>query len=244
MFEDSLFESSATIRTHRSATTAASVMVQCLLLGAAVLAPLIYTEALPSRQMIVDLLPLPPRGAPPAPRTQEPRQRPSAIRSEMAQGHILLPGPIPIHATEIHDPASMGDIISSLGDAVLGGTGGPGRTGVPDGILSPRPAVAPRFEPSARLNISGGVTLGHLIQRVEPVYPEIAIRARIQGDVLLHAVIGRDGAIQKLNIVSGHPMLARAAIDAVSHWRYQPFLLSGQPVEVETEVTVRFRLGS
>ncbi len=240
MFEGSLFESGGQIQTKRGVTTAVSVVAQSLLLGAAVLMPLLYTEALPTRQMIIDFVPLPPRGAPPAGRTHEAHPHTNLSRSEIENGHIRVPGPIPTHAAEIHDVAAP-EIDDGLpNDGVPWGTRS-GPPGIPDGILNARPAVAPHYEPTARVAMSGGVTLGHLVLRVEPVYPKLAIAARIQGDVLLHAIIGRDGTIQNLSLVSGHPMLAQAAMDAVRHWRYQPFLLSGRPIEVETEVTVRFR---
>jgi protein TonB len=86
------------------------------------------------------------------------------------------------------------------------------------------------------------VTKGMVVYRIEPTYPPLAQQARIQGVVVLTAMIDRDGNIQNLRLVSGHPMLAPAAIDAVKHWRYKPFLLNGQPVEVETTVTVTFQL--
>jgi protein TonB len=82
-----------------------------------------------------------------------------------------------------------------------------------------------------------------LISRVEPTYPPLARQARIQGVVVLTAIISKDGSIQNLQLLTGHPMLAPAAIDAVKQWRYKPFLLAGQPVEVETIVTVTFHLG-
>jgi len=90
--------------------------------------------------------------------------------------------------------------------------------------------------------VSQGVSQGLLIHRVEPMYPPIAQQAHIQGIVTLTAVIDKDGIIQRLQLVSGHPLLATAAIDAVKQWRYKPYLLNGQPVEAETTVTVTFRL--
>jgi protein TonB len=77
---------------------------------------------------------------------------------------------------------------------------------------------------------------------VEPPYPAIARAARIQGDVVLKAIIDREGNIQDLQLVSGHPMLVPAAVDAVKQWHYRPYLLNGQPVEVETAITVIFTL--
>jgi|ERR1041385_7188293 protein TonB len=82
---------------------------------------------------------------------------------------------------------------------------------------------------------------GQLVNRVEPVYPQIAKISGIQGQVKLHAIIGRDGRIQSLSAVSGHPLLLRAALDAVEQWRYRPYVLNGEAVEVETFITVNFK---
>ena len=83
---------------------------------------------------------------------------------------------------------------------------------------------------------------GNLIHRVQPAYPPLARQARIQGPVVLRAVINRDGAIENLQVISGHPMLAPAAVEAVRQWRYRPYYLNNSPVEVETQVTVNFVL--
>jgi protein TonB len=83
---------------------------------------------------------------------------------------------------------------------------------------------------------------GSLIHRVDPIYPSLARAARIQGTVILAAVIGRDGSVQHLQIMTGHPLLTAAAIDAVRQWRYRPYLLNGEAIEVDTQVTVNFIL--
>jgi len=83
---------------------------------------------------------------------------------------------------------------------------------------------------------------GNLIRRVQPEYPALAKQARIQGTVVLRAVINREGAIQDLQVISGHPLLVQAAINAVRQWRYRPYYLNDQPVEVETQVMVNFSL--
>ena len=80
-----------------------------------------------------------------------------------------------------------------------------------------------------------------LVNRVEPVYPHVAVLTGIQGEVKLHAIIARDGRVVSLNVISGHPVLARAAEEAVSQWRYRPYYLNGQAVEVETFITVNFK---
>ena len=83
---------------------------------------------------------------------------------------------------------------------------------------------------------------GMLIRRVQPVYPPLARAARIQGSVVLAAVISKAGTIENLRMLSGHPMLVPAAIAAVSQWRYRPYILNGEPIEVETQITVNFTL--
>jgi protein TonB len=83
---------------------------------------------------------------------------------------------------------------------------------------------------------------GNLIRRVQPVYPPIARTARIQGPVILVAVISKAGTIENLRALSGHPMLVPAAVDAVSQWRYRPYILNNEPIEVETQITVNFLL--
>ncbi len=83
---------------------------------------------------------------------------------------------------------------------------------------------------------------GNLIHRVQPEYPQLARQARIQGTVVLRAVISREGRIENLQVLSGHPLLAPAALDAVRQWRYRPYFLNDQPLEVETQITVNFTL--
>jgi protein TonB len=105
-------------------------------------------------------------------------------------------------------------------------------------------AYVPKLQPvmPQRVRVSQGVTTGLLIHKVEPTYPMLARSARIQGNVVLKAIIDKEGNIQDLQLVSGHPMLVPAAIQAVKQWRYRPYLLNGQPVEVETTITVIFSL--
>jgi protein TonB len=92
--------------------------------------------------------------------------------------------------------------------------------------------------------ISGGVVEGLRISAVTPIYPPIAIAARVSGAIVLAATISKSGAIENLRVVSGPPMLRQSAIDAVQHWRYRPYLLNNQPVEVETTINVVFSLGN
>src|ERR1039457_6818472 len=140
-------------------------------------------------------------------------------------------------------PAS-GGVVGGVPGGIPGGQLG----GVIGSVISSTSslAVVPKFIPVTpqRIRISQGVIKGLCIHRVEPTYPPLARSARVQGDVVLSAVIDSNGQIQNLVLVSGHPMLVPAAITAVKQWRYKPFLLNGQPVEVETTITVIFTLSS
>ena len=108
-----------------------------------------------------------------------------------------------------------------------------------DGMRPALPSPPPITTRTIRIS---SMSEGDLIHKVQPVYPSIARMARIEGKVLLQAVISKEGTIENLRVVSGPPMLARAAIDAVSRWRYRPYLLNREPVEVETQITVNFSL--
>ena len=114
--------------------------------------------------------------------------------------------------------------------------------GVIGGIISSTPVAVPKVAVQ-RVRISQGVTQGMVLRRVQPTYPQMAKIARVQGAVVLAAIIGKDGTIQNLHVVStASPLLNQAAIDAVKQWRYRPYILNGEPVEVDTTVTVNFTL--
>jgi TonB family protein len=95
-----------------------------------------------------------------------------------------------------------------------------------------------------RVRVSQSVTQGMLISKVSPIYPADAKAARIQGSVVIGVTIGKDGNIQSEHLVSGHPLLAPAAMDAVKQWKYRPYMMNGNPVEVDTQITVNFALTS
>jgi protein TonB len=132
----------------------------------------------------------------------------------------------------------MGGVVGGVAGGQAGGVLG----GVLGSIVSSAPTAAPKIATPKRVTVSQGVTSGMLIRKVQPAYPPLAKQARIQGSVVLQAVIGKDGSIQNLKAVSGHPMLIPSALDAVRQWRYKPYFLNGEPVEVDTQVTVNFTL--
>ena len=102
--------------------------------------------------------------------------------------------------------------------------------------------VAARTIANERLKVSSGVAQGSLIRQVNPRYPQQAVQARVEGTVVLHAVIGKDGSVQELHVLSGSPLLIQPAMDAVRQWRYKPYQLNGEPVEAETQINVKFTL--
>ena len=114
--------------------------------------------------------------------------------------------------------------------------------GVTQLVREPEPIAKPTQVEKRPVKISEGVLQAQLISRVEPRYPALALQTKTEGVVRLHAIISRDGRITSLDILSGHPLLVKAALEAVSQWRYRPTMLNGEPVEVETSITVIFQL--
>jgi periplasmic protein TonB len=133
---------------------------------------------------------------------------------------------------------AAGGVVGGVPGGVPGGQMG----GVIGGIISSTPVAVPKVAAPQKVRVSQGVSQGLLIKKVQPPYPPLARQARIQGQVVLQADISKDGTIQNLRLMSGHPMLAPSAIEAVKQWRYKPYFLNGEPVEVETQITVIFSL--
>jgi protein TonB len=114
--------------------------------------------------------------------------------------------------------------------------------GVLGGVIGGMGGAPPKPKLAGPLKVGGNVQAARIVNRVQPVYPPLARQTRISGTVRLHAIIGKDGTIQSLEVLSGHPLLQQAALDAVRQWRYQPTLLNGDPVDVDTTIDVIFSL--
>jgi protein TonB len=112
----------------------------------------------------------------------------------------------------------------------------------PKGETPSAPARMPKIATPQRVRVSQGVMQSVLVKRVNPEYPSEARKGRIQGTVVMHAIISKAGDIATLDLVSGDPMLTPAAIDAVKQWKYKPYLLNGKAVEVDTQIAVNFTL--
>jgi protein TonB len=162
---------------------------------------------------------------------------------------LRRPVAIPDKVVIIEDPPN-----AAPGDE--GGVGTGDLSGLVIGVLNqssrlapPRPPepkiaqpVKPAAEPTPRVKVGSVVNMARLVRRIEPVYPPLARQARISGTVELTGIIGVDGRIRELQVLNGHPLLARAAVDAVRQWVYEPTLLNGKPVEVIAPITVNFVL--
>ena len=236
MFEEATFESMGTIHTRSRNWMIATFGLNASVLVALIAIPLFHNSMLPQMEYIDQLIaPAPVEETRPAP-----QQAPAAAsQTEMPAGVLQAPSRIP-KGTWIPitiEPPMPG---------VLPGLGGPGPlaasgTGCdPLNCGSGHTVVHEAVQPIRR--VSSGVMAGMLVHTVIPTYPEIGRAVRAQGTVQLQATISRDGTIENLRVVSGPPLLQQAAMDAVKQWRYRPYLLNGEPVEVETTINVDFRL--
>ncbi len=222
-----------------------SVSIQVVLVAAMLLAPLVATS---ERPRLRAYLPLPPyRGSlqdlPEQARTGT-TQFGGPQRGPFIRQPIFEPPTIP---ERIGLSGNSTEAAPEIGAQALGGCAGcvPGGTDPlgqlrPDRLTQP-PVPAPTLM-QERARVSEGVQVALLVHRVQPVYPTLALQARTEGVVRLRAIIGRDGSVWELELMDGNPILAKAALEAVAQWRYRPTLLNGQPVEVETRITVVFEL--
>jgi len=236
MFEDSLVESTGRIRTRTRWFVIGSFLLQAALLTALILIPYFYPAALPKQALTMMLLPPPP----PPMRAELPAHATVAHAvSPMMLAALTAPTVIPRHPAMVDDgvpgPPELSPGDNGRGPGVMDALRGVGPPPAPPVAVRPKPKTGP-------MRISAGVAAGRLIAPIRPVYPAIARNARIQGTVVIEATISKDGTIERAQVVSGHPMLAGAALSAIEQARYQPYKLNDEPVEVETTINVIFRL--
>lgn len=248
MFSDSLLDFGGT-RKRRAFATTTSFVFNCVAVGVMLIIPLLFTEDLPKAQLLTFLVAPPPPPPPPPPAAAAPKVVRQLETDVLSTGALRTPTKIPTKVEMIKEEVAPPPMAATGGvyGGVPGGIPGGQLGGVIGGIVNSAANVAvPKFVPVVpqRVRISQGVTKGLLIHRVEPSYPTLARAARVQGDVVLSAIIDVNGQITNLQLVSGHPMLVPAALEAVRQWRYKPYLLNGTPVEVETTITVIFSLTS
>jgi len=221
---------------------------EVLLVGALALVPLIYTEALP-KAVWTEVLHTP--IAPPPPSSLGTRTSRRATRTVNADEILKAPPSIPHTIAQVHDeplpPAQFPSTSIGVPGGIADGQPGAMLDPVMRDILRnamPQPPAPQVFKPAQPQQVrqGGQVSAARLIYQLKPEYPTLARMARIEGDVEFEAVISTAGTIEELKVLKGHPLLVKAAFEAVRQWRYQPTLLNGEPVEVMTEITVNFRL--
>lgn len=221
-------------------------VTESVLVGVLILVPLIYTQALPSQWLMTPLHIPPPPGRPPGP-PPGPKERPLVHHTPLIG--LTAPPTIPTRIVQVIDhpeppqPEGLGPWVPGVPPGL--GPDGPIREGAPWIAGTPQPPPPPQHVASQPqiIRLSSVVVAAKLVYQPKPVYPPLAIAARVQGTVVLQAIIGKDGSVQDLKVVSGHALLIRASTDAVKTWRYQPTLLNSEPVEVLTEIDVIFKLG-
>ena len=222
-------------KSARGWSTIASFTFQGLALSLLLATQLLWVEG-PPRFRLSEVLPPPPPATAPA----EAERQAHRQSSTNSQGHLLEPPAIPTGIANLHE-----ELVPPAPD-LIGVLEGPGRRGpgVRNSILEALNSAPPPLRPVQTRPIQiSHMAPGNLIYRVQPQYPEIARQERIQGMVALRAIISKAGTIENLTVEGGHPMLVPSAIKAVRQWRYRPYVLNGEPVEVETEITVNFILG-
>jgi periplasmic protein TonB len=254
MFEESLIESSQRFRNLRVATTTALCFVlQTGAVAVALVIPLFVTHVVPAPAMLTDLVaPLPTQVPVPPPPPAAHHRRASAeteatrpVRRKAAlvrpvsvkmlgSDDLRIPTGIP-HRIEIADAELVPPAVAGMGNDDSGT--------LARGVLGATPiAMLPKLATPKKIRVSEGVEQGLLINEVVPDYPAEARNSSIQGPVVLQASISKEGKIENLKVVSGHHLLAMAAARAIKQWRYKPYLLDGEPVEVETTIEVDFVL--
>jgi len=240
-----LIYSAAKTNEWKRATIPIAYIIEVIIVGATVLMPLIYTEALPKAQLMTFLAAPPPPPPPPPPPAAVPTR---VFRRVTVDDIMRAPTVIPRTVAQIRDeevPSGAVGVVGGVPGGVPGGQMGGVLGGVIGGVLSAAsapPPPPPKATTPKRIRVGGQVEQAKLIFNPKPEYPPLAKMARIQGTVRLEAIISKDGTIQDLKVVTGHPLLVKSALEAVQRWRYQPTLLNGEPVEVVTEIDVNFTL--
>lgn len=225
---------------RRPWTLATSLLLQAVAVLACILLSIVFTQTFPVLQLKSILIaPRPPLAAH-AP-TEKAVTKSALSRRKFVFSPRRLRTPALVRTTEPAPPELLG--IAGTVAAFIPAYGVPAGIDIPAETLAPPPPRAPeQHKPQGPLHIGGSVEAANLIFEVKPIYPPLARDARISGLVEFAAIIGKDGRIRDLRVLHGHPLLLRAATQAVLQWRYRPTLLNGVPVEVSTTITVDFKL--
>ncbi len=239
-----LFYSAKKTSQWSRASIPVAYIFQAFLLAGLVIYPLIKMEALPRGQLMTFLVAPPPPPPPPPPPAKVVQVK-RIQRKVTAEDLMRAPTKIPEKIIRVVEDLTPQAPTAGVVGGVPGGMPGGGVGGVIGGIISAMaapPPPPPKPKAPKRIRLGGNVQSAKLINKARPVYPQMAKMARVQGSVRLEAVISRGGSVKDLKVISGHPLLVKAALEAVQRWRYQPTMLNGDPVEVVTFIDVHFRL--
>ena len=226
---------------RRGWTTLASFTMQALTLSLLLTVSMIWVGGPPQVRWLQLSAPASFASPAPEPALAARQHSTSAAASVLRPRPIAAPPSIPDHIAPIDDAGTDSTADAPSLDFGQGQRQGPG-VGIAHSIRDGIPMVVPARPVAAKPLLVSHLAEANLLHEVQPVYPALARQARIQGTVELRAIIGKTGAIENLAVVRGHPMLAPAAVEAVKQWRYRPYLLNGEPIEVETDITVNFLL--
>ena len=240
MFAESMLETSWAQRARRSWTTLTSFGLQALIIGCLLLLPLWKTIGLPAARTVSTPISLGRVAVETAP-----APRPSGgpvTQAPVLPGRLMQPSRIP-HVIKTGPDDSPSGPVSGINTGIEGVRLPAGSTdGLLTSLIGTRPVLPTIPPPVARVVRISSMLEGNLIRRVQPVYPPLARTAHVQGSVVVYALISKAGTMVNVHAISGHPMLVPATIDAVSQWRYRPYILNSEPIEVETQITVNFFL--
>jgi protein TonB len=231
MFRESLLDSSPSRRNGKRWPMATAFVLESIAAALVIMIPLLSTGIIPVSARAPQVTPLP------FVRVATVRPRADALRGNGPSVPASSVVPVSNNPDAIHYGPRQEANTNVDPNFRLGPDKGPGTDLMDCTNCIPivQPPIHEKPVPISHLSEA------QLVHRVEPVYPRIAVVTGIQGEVKLHAIIAKDGTVQSLSLTSGHPILAQAAMDAVRQWRYRPYILNGQAVEVETFITVNFR---
>ncbi len=245
--EVSMFES-VKLETDRggiryAASLLVSLVVHAVILCALVLVPLVFFNVLQAQELLTFLI------EPPQPPPEPPAIKPPAPIAAAAQRPIsnvqygaprVIPDGIPVA-----DDTDPGPVIPNFALLQIPNIDGPGQASAKSfvGLVPELPKLPEPPKPQQRTPIRvASLEQSKLIYKVNPAYPPLAVKAHVQGTVILEAVIDEEGGVSTLKVLSGHPLLLDAAIQAVKQWKYSPTIMNGEPVSVIATVTVVFRM--
>ena len=247
LFAEAMLENSPTRPPRRARDFFVSATVQLFLLATLLLLPLYFSQAIDVHQFNKTLLVAPPPAPAPAP-----TPAPASVRSVASKprvmsvvGKLVMPRAIPHRVARLTEQPDGNDVAAAIvpGDGVPGGVPGGQPGGVIGGVLSGAAAPAPAPISSARkgpIRVGHGVKPPRVISAPDPVYPVLARQAKISGAVVIDAVIDTQGNVVEMRTVSGQPILALAAMEALRHWKYEPTILGSEAIPVELLVTITF----